>query len=87
MEKKTNQQGLDFVTPLITLATEVMKRINADAAKKWQDQRTQTMLDIQSEEAKGDEANDALIESLYAKLPIIDDAARAELSLSQVKPS
>jgi len=79
------QKGLDFITPLILLATEVMKKVNSDAAKRWSEARTQNLLDIQAEEAKGDLANDRLIEELYAKQPIIDQAAKAELDLSNPK--
>lgn len=83
MEKNTEQKAaLDFITPLIQLATEVMKRVNADAAKKWSDARTANLLQIQEEEAKGDLANDRLIEELYAKQPIIDQAAKDELDRS-----
>lgn len=73
-----------IITGILTLAHDVMAKINADAARKWLDARTKVMLQINEEEGKGDAANDALIENLYAQLPIIDEAAKNEIALASV---
>lgn len=70
---------MEWLSPLLTVAAEALKLVNAKFAKQWLNEFTQVCLAIQEEESKGDLSDDAKIEALYAKRAILAKAAEAEI--------
>lgn len=75
---------MDWITPLLSVVSEALKLANAKYARKWLDEFTQTRLEIQNEESKGDLSDDAKIEALYQKLGILAKAAEDEVRNSSI---
>jgi hypothetical protein len=69
----------------LSLATEVLKLINTEQSRKFIDRSVKIQLEIQQEEAKGYDADDAKLEALYKEAKVICDAAKQEIALFAAK--
>lgn len=76
---------LGLITAAIGAITEGLKLANTEASRKYIDRLVQIKLDIQKEESRGYDSDDAKIESLYKELRIIFEAAQSEITLLQAK--
>ena len=69
----------------LKLATEVLKLVNTKVSRKYIDRSVKIQLEIEEQERRGYEANDALIEKLHKEYEIILGAANQELALYRSK--
>lgn len=69
----------------LSAVSAVFGYLNTEASRKYLNDSVQLSLDIESEEAKGEQADDAKLESLYAKAKVIFQAAKDELALVQAQ--
>jgi hypothetical protein len=68
----------------IDAIAEGLKLARAKNATKWSDRMVELQLDIQKEEARGYDSDDAKIESMYKELGVIMVAAREEIKAAVV---
>ena len=71
---------LGIIGPAIGAITEGLKLANTNASRKYIDKLADLELEIQEEEARGYDADDARLEKLYGQLQITAKAAHQELA-------
>ena len=76
---------LGLIGAAIGVVGEVFKYLNTEASRKYIDRLVELKLAIQHEEARGYDADDARLESMYKELKVIFDAAQQEVLIHMVK--
>ncbi len=78
---------MELATLLVGLATEALKLINTESSRKYVNELLEIQKEIQEEEAKGYDANDAKIEALQKRIKIVAEAVKNEIMLHVAKSS
>lgn len=70
---------IPIIDGIIALATEIMKLVNTNTARKYLDRMVELKNNLQTEEAKGYYADDAKIESWLMELKTVMEAIQLEV--------
>lgn len=72
---------LGLIGAAIGAVSAIFQYLNTEAARKYIDQLVKLKTDLQAEEDKGYQSDDAKIEDLHKQIKVIFDAAQQEIAL------